>query len=142
MKLLLWILVFFEFTSCGQSYKTTFKANSEYYLMLKKDLSSKLAKWNSKEVNTRDFDVNVQSIVLKGNYIGIYNYFASGSHHSGCNFFTFDGQTLKILDTSDTASFKNKLKKFLNDQKFSQEKETQCLEKIDKLLSHKTGDSF
>jgi hypothetical protein len=142
MKYWLFIYLFWSFSSYGQIAKLPFEEGTENYIRLKKDIELKLKKWNTQGVNTGDFDIKVNPLIQGTNSIGVYNYFAVGSHHSGKNFFIYDGKTIKILNPSDTTTFKSEVAKFLTKNKFSSEQEKDFFNKVDKILFRKDSSSF
>lgn len=135
MKNLVIALILMATEACHPTYKELFKEGTQNYELLKQDINGKLSKWNSSETKGGDFDVLIFPVLVNKGNVGVYNYAASGSHHAGNNFFTYDGSTMKILNNSDTMSLKLNVSEFLMKNKFDESEQAKCLTKISRLFN-------
>jgi hypothetical protein len=114
--------------------------------MLKNNLNDKMNAVYEQDPNvskdTSDFEVRYFSIINKKDLTGVYIYSRGGTHSSNKNFFTYDKSGAHIINTRDVNTALAEIKSFLIDQKFTDIEQKQCLEKITRVLTDNTTDSF
>lgn len=134
---------FFQ-SACSQQKVEPFKQGSQYYDILKEDIVEKLKTHNPENIDQDFYDVEiwVNAILKDKNNVGVYNYGTVGSHGSRRNIFLFDGKSIKIISKTDQVEVIKETSTFLNKHNFTEKEKDDSIEKINKILSEKTTDSF